>query len=34
LREALRKVEPDRLTPLDALNILSELKSRFGSEGE
>jgi DNA mismatch repair protein MutS len=34
LREALRKVEPDRLTPLDALNILSELKSRFGSEGK
>ncbi|MBP1716150.1 MAG: mismatch repair protein MutS, partial [Deltaproteobacteria bacterium] len=32
LREALRKVDPDRLTPLDALNILNELKTRFGSE--
>jgi len=34
LREALRKVDPDRLTPLDALNILNELKSRFGLEKE
>ena len=34
LREALRKVDPDRLTPLDALNVLNELKSRFGSEKE
>jgi len=34
LREALRKVDPDHLTPLDALNILSDLKTRFGSEKE
>ena len=34
LREALRKVDPERLTPLDALNLLNELKSRFGSEQE
>ena len=32
LREALRKVDPNRLTPLDALNILSELKSRLSEK--
>jgi len=32
LREALRKVDPDRLTPLEALNVLNELKSRFVAE--
>jgi DNA mismatch repair protein MutS len=32
LREALRGIDPDRLTPLEALNILSELKGRFGGE--
>jgi DNA mismatch repair protein MutS len=34
LREALRKVDPNRLTPLDALNILSEMKTRLSSENE
>lgn len=34
LREALRKVDPNRLTPLDALNLLSEMKSRLSSENE
>jgi DNA mismatch repair protein MutS len=34
LREALKKIDPDRLTPIDALTILSEMKSRFGSEKE
>jgi DNA mismatch repair protein MutS len=29
LRETLKKVDPDRLTPLDALNLLSEMKSRL-----
>jgi DNA mismatch repair protein MutS len=29
IREALRKVDPNRLTPLDALNILSDMKSRL-----
>jgi len=32
LREALRKVDPDRLTPLDALSLLSEIKARMDSE--
>jgi DNA mismatch repair protein MutS len=32
IREALRKVEPNRLTPLDALNILSDLKSRLSED--
>jgi hypothetical protein len=32
LREALRKVDPDRMTPLDALTVLSEIKSRMDSE--
>jgi DNA mismatch repair protein MutS len=31
LREALRKIDPDRLTPLDALTILTEMKTRFSS---
>ena len=34
LREALEKVDPDRLTPLEALNILSDLKTRFSSGKE
>jgi hypothetical protein len=29
IREALGKVDPNRLTPLDALNILSDMKSRL-----
>jgi DNA mismatch repair protein MutS len=29
IREALRKVDPNHLTPLDALNILSDMKSRL-----
>jgi DNA mismatch repair protein MutS len=33
IRETLRKVDPNRLTPLDALNILSDMKSRL-SDGE
>lgn len=32
LREALKKIDPNQLTPLDALNILSELKARLSSE--
>jgi DNA mismatch repair protein MutS len=32
LREALRKVDPDRMTPLDALSLLSEIKARMDSE--
>ena len=32
LREALRRVDPDRLTPLEALTLLSEIKSRLDSE--
>jgi DNA mismatch repair protein MutS len=34
LREALRKVDPNRLTPLEALTILSEMKNRLSSENE
>lgn len=34
LREALKKIDPNQLTPLDALNILSELKARLSSETE
>jgi len=34
IREALRRVDPNRLTPLDALNILSDMKARLSSEGE
>ena len=33
IREALRRVDPNRLTPLDALNILSEMKNRL-TDGE
>ncbi|HSR12215.1 MAG TPA: DNA mismatch repair protein MutS, partial [Thermodesulfobacteriota bacterium] len=29
LRDALRKIDPDRITPLEALGILSDLKSRL-----
>jgi DNA mismatch repair protein MutS len=29
IRETLRKVDPNRLTPLDALNILSDMKARL-----
>jgi len=32
LRETLKKIDPNQLTPLDALNILSELKARLSSE--
>jgi DNA mismatch repair protein MutS len=32
LRETLRKVDPDRLTPLEALTLLSEIKARMDSE--
>jgi DNA mismatch repair protein MutS len=34
LREALKKINPDRLTPLDALTILTEMKARFSSGNE
>jgi len=34
LREALKKIDPNQLTPLDALNILSELKARLSSESD
>jgi DNA mismatch repair protein MutS len=34
LREALKKIDPDRLTPLDALTILTEMKTRFSSGNE
>lgn len=34
LREALKKIDPNQLTPLDALNILSELKARLSSEND
>ncbi len=33
VRETLRKVDPNRLTPLEALNLLSEMKSRL-TDGE
>ncbi len=29
LREALRRVDPNRLTPLEALNLLNEMKARL-----
>ncbi|MCJ7494715.1 MAG: DNA mismatch repair protein MutS, partial [Deltaproteobacteria bacterium] len=32
LRETLKKIDPNQLTPLDALNILSEMKNRLSSE--
>jgi len=32
LREALKKVDLDRMTPLDALTLLSEIKARMESE--
>jgi len=32
LRETLKKIDPNQLTPLEALTILSEMKSRFSSE--
>jgi len=34
IRRALREIDPNRLTPLDALNLLSELKNRLASENE
>ncbi len=34
LREALSKIDPNRLTPLEALTLLSDLKSRLGRESE
>ncbi len=34
LRETLKKIDPNQLTPLDALNILSELKARLSSEND
>jgi len=34
LREALKKIDPDRLTPLDALTILTEMKTRFSGGNE
>lgn len=34
LREALKKIDPNQLTPLAALNILSELKARLSSEND
>jgi DNA mismatch repair protein MutS len=34
IRRALREIDPNRLTPLDALNVLSELKTRLSSENE
>ncbi len=30
----MREIDPNRLTPLDALNVLSELKTRLSSENE
>jgi hypothetical protein len=30
LRERLRKVDPDAMTPLDALRLLTELKKSIG----
>ncbi len=32
MREALRKVDPNRLTPLEALALLTEMKNRLSSE--
>ncbi len=32
LRETLREIDPDRLTPLEALKLLSEIKARMDSE--
>jgi DNA mismatch repair protein MutS len=32
LRETLRKLDPDRLTPLEALNLLSELRAQMDSQ--
>jgi len=32
LRDSLRKLDPDRLTPLEALTFLSEIKARLDSE--
>jgi DNA mismatch repair protein MutS len=32
LRETLKKLDPDRLTPLEALTLLSELKAQLDSE--
>ena len=32
LRETLRKIDPNQLTPLEALNLLHEMKSRLSSE--
>jgi DNA mismatch repair protein MutS len=34
IRRALREIDPNRLTPLDALNVLNELKTRLSSENE
>ncbi len=34
LRETLREIDPNRLTPLEALNLLGELKVKLDQEGE
>ena len=34
LREALKKIDPNQLTPLEALNLLSEMKNRLSSESD
>jgi hypothetical protein len=32
LRETLKKLDPDRLTPLEALTLLTELRAQLDSE--
>ncbi len=34
LREALKKIDPNQLTPLEALNLLSEMKNLLSSESD
>ena len=34
LRETLKKIDPNQLTPLEALNLLSEMKKRLSSESD
>ena len=34
LREALKKIDPNQLTPLEALNLLSEMKNLLSSEND
>ena len=34
LRETLKKIDPNQLTPLEALNLLSEMKNRLSSESD